>query len=175
MSLRRSVSSLLATFMALAFMLLLAPTVAHAATLDTASEAAFVSDLNRERTSRGIAALSSVADLVEVARQQSVRMANQNLLYHNPNLVTDVVGWLSVGENVGYGGSESVIHSAFMNSPLHAANILSSTYTQVGIGAVRDGSGRLWVTQVFRKPNSSTISLPTISPLPLNNPLPAPS
>ncbi|GMA86960.1 hypothetical protein GCM10025868_22100 [Angustibacter aerolatus] len=63
----------------------------------------------------------------------------------------DVGAFRVVGENVGVGGSEAGLHSAFMHSPGHRANILSKDYTQVGIG-VAFGGGRTWVAEVFRKP-----------------------
>ena len=43
------------------------------------------------------------------------------------------------------------VHTAFMNSPAHKANILDRDYTEVGIGAVV-ANGRVWVAQVFRRP-----------------------
>jgi uncharacterized protein YkwD len=36
-----------------------------------------------------------------------------------------------------------------MNSPGHRANILSSRFTSIGIGAALDSRGYLWSTQNF--------------------------
>jgi uncharacterized protein YkwD len=117
----------------------------------TTVEDSFTARLNAERTSRDIPALTVRASLVNVARAQAQRMATANVLYHNPNLTTDVTNWRWVGENVGYGGTAAVVHSAFMHSAPHKANILDRDYTEVGIGAVVQ-DGRVWVAQVFRRP-----------------------
>ena len=39
--------------------------------------------------------------------------------------------------------------AGFMGSPPHRANILSASYTGIGIGAYRDARGVWWVTQDF--------------------------
>jgi uncharacterized protein YkwD len=117
----------------------------------TTVEDSFTSALNAERTSRDIPALTIHSSLVDVARAQAQRMADSNVLYHNPKLTTDVKHWRWVGENVGYGGSAAIVHDAFMHSPEHKANILDHDYTWVGIGAVVQG-GRVWVAQVFKRP-----------------------
>ena len=122
----------------------------------TTVEDSFTSRLNAERTSRDIPALTVRAALVDVARGQAQRMANANVLYHNPNLTTDVKNWRWVGEKVGYGGSAADVHYAFMHSPPHKANILDHDYTEVGTGAVVQ-NGRVWVAQVFRRPMTSVV------------------
>jgi uncharacterized protein YkwD len=120
-------------------------------------EDTFTHKLNHARTSRGIPALHVRAGLVKVARAQAARMASRNLLFHNPNLTTDVKNWRYVGENVGYGPGAKSIHYAFMHSPPHRANILDRDYTQVGIGSVTK-NGRVWVAQVFRRPLTTSLS-----------------
>lgn len=118
----------------------------------TTVEDSFTSRLNAERTSRDIPALAVHASLVDVARAQARRMADGNALYHNPNLTTEVKNWRWVGENVGYGASVAAVHSAFMHSAPHKANILDRDFTWVGIGAVK-ADGRVWVAQVFKRPS----------------------
>ena len=78
-------------------------------------------------------------------------MASTGKMEHNPNLGSQVTGWSSVGENVGFGPSELSVHTALMNSPGHRANILNTGYAQVGVGVVVR-NGRVWVTEVFRTP-----------------------
>ena len=56
--------------------------------------------------------------------------------------------WRSIGENVGVGDSVSSLHSAFMGSSGHRANILKPSYNRVGVGVVMDGS-KIWVTVRF--------------------------
>ena len=120
-----------------------------------ANAASFVSRANSERTSRGLRAYVVTSDLVAVAARHSARMASKNSLYHNPALASEVTGWRIVGENVGMGGSVDSIHEAFMDSPDHRANVLSTDYTEIGVGTVTDSRGVLWVTQVFRLPSQA--------------------
>jgi len=119
-----------------------------------------VSKTNSSRGSHGMRGYSVKSDLNSVALRQAKRMASSGKLFHNPNLNSDVHGWRYVGENVGYGPSADRIYTALMNSAPHRANILDGDYTQIGVGAVRDGKGRLWVAQVFREPMNSTSSAP---------------
>ncbi|HEY4314531.1 MAG TPA: CAP domain-containing protein [Actinomycetes bacterium] len=127
----------------------------------TSVEDVFTSNINHARASRGIPRLAVSADLVRVARGQASRMASQDLLYHNPNLTSEVTNWRWVGENVGYGPDAETVVVAFMQSAPHKANILDRDYTQVGVGAVTVGD-RVWVAEVFRRPLHVTKS-PTLA------------
>ena len=120
-----------------------------------------ISMTNSARDSKGLPSLSSKSDLASVALKQAKRMAAAGKLFHNPNLSSDVSGWRYVGENVGYASSAAKVHSALMNSAPHRANILDRDYTQIGVGAVRDDNGRLWIAQVFRKPVGGSVSSST--------------
>jgi hypothetical protein len=53
------------------------------------------------------------------------------------------------------GGNARQLHLAFMASPSHRANLLSKSYTEVGIGVVRH-NGTLYVTEDFRRPVRAT-------------------
>ena len=131
----------------------LAPASAFASTYDF--EAQFVAKMNAARQASGLAPYSVASDLAAVARNHSQQMASQQSLYHNPSLTTQVQNWQAVGENVGEGPSVSDIHTAFMNSPEHRANILDHDFTQVGVGVAVDKNGIVWVTEDFRQPMSS--------------------
>ena len=139
----------LVSLLAVSMALMVVPSTAASA---AGEEADFVNRLNALRNSVGLPSLAVYGDLVSVARTHSQRMGSQNLLYHNPSLTVEVTNWQSVGENVGYGGSVADIFNAFVNSPAHRANMVSGVYTQVGIGTWIAPTGRIWVTQVFRKP-----------------------
>jgi len=119
-------------------------------------EAAFLSQANGERSAAARAAYAGAADLVEVARRHSQRMAAEGRLHHNPALSSEVQGWQAVGENVGVGASVDSIHRALMDSPTHRDNLLSGTFTEAGMGVHVDGDGTIWVTQVFRQPATAT-------------------
>lgn len=117
--------------------------------------AGFVSRANAARQARGLRPYAVAADLAAVARRHSARMAAQQSLHHNPRLGSEVSGWRVVGENVGTGASVDSIHTAFMNSPTHRANIVATDYLQIGVGTVTDPDGQIWVTQVFRLPSAA--------------------
>jgi uncharacterized protein YkwD len=77
-------------------------------------------------------------------------MVKRSLLYHTPDwrFRRRVTRWNVLGENVGVGGSVASLHKAFMSSPSHRANVLSSTFIHFGVGTKRAGD-RMWVTVVF--------------------------
>ncbi len=118
---------------------------------DASAEQAQLDRVNRERTARGRAPLSWNRRMASIARDHSFDMAQSGDLHHNPRLAEQVGDYQALGENVGYGGDESGVHEAFMDSDSHRANILASKYTMVGIGVVDDGD-LVWITQVFYTP-----------------------
>lgn len=122
----------------------------------SSDESGFVSGINASRVNAGRPAYAVSSDLSAVARRWALAMASGNSLKHNPGLAGQVTGWRYVGENVGVGSGVDELHRAFMNSPAHRANVMDGDFTQVGIG-VAYGGGRLWVTEVFRRP---TVSAP---------------
>lgn len=125
------------------------PLVASAAVDPVNAENQFVDLINDERTARGLTPLAVQSDLVAGARYQADAIRDAGRLFHNPDLA-DVVdsGWMKLGENVGYGGTVSGLHAAFMNSPGHRANVLDPNFTHVGLGVVVDGD-KIWVAEVF--------------------------
>jgi hypothetical protein len=133
----------------------LLPPAPASAVNDPSAALDFACRVNAERATQGRQSLRVASDLTQVAEQHSVRMADRNHLHHNPNLSTDVKGWTRISENVGRGASVSSIHTALMNSSGHRANILDTGVTEMGIGVERRGT-TVWVTQVFRRPTSST-------------------
>ena len=135
----------------------------------TASESSFASMINAARRHYGLKPLRVVSDLTLVARHWSSSMAVVGDISHNPGLTNQVGAWRVVGENVGVGGATRQLHLAFMASPGHRANVLSSAYTEIGIGVVRD-NGTLYVTEDFRRPvraTSATVAPPRRSIAPL--------
>ena len=129
-------------------------------------ESGFTSSINASRRSAGRPAYAVSSDLSAVAQRWAVAMASGSNLRHNPNLAGQVTGWRYVGENVGVGSGVGELHRAFMNSPAHRANVMDGDFTQVGIG-VAYGAGRLWVTEVFRRP---TVSAPASALRPVVRP-----
>jgi uncharacterized protein YkwD len=147
----RRAATLLTPILLLASGFLLSSAVTASPAGATTVEQCFTRMLNHARSAHQRPRLSTQAALTRVARQQAHRMADRRVLYHNPNLTSEIRNWRWVGENVGYGPSCTTVHAAFMASAPHRANILDRDYTQVGVGAiVRDG--RVWVAEVFRRP-----------------------
>ncbi len=126
----------------------LMPVAASASVEPASAESEFVNLINQERTSRGLTPLAIHADLVAGARKQAASIRDAGRLFHNANLGSVTTGWTKLGENVGYGGTVSGLHAAFMNSPSHRANVLDPVYTNVGVGVVVEGS-TIWVAEVF--------------------------
>lgn len=123
---------------------------------DSSSDAQFVSDTNSARANDGLRSYAVASDLSSVASRWAARMAAGRTLEHNPSMGSEVCCWTVLGENVGVGSSVSQIQQAFMASPEHRDNILSSSFTQVGVGTARGSDGRLYVDELFRRPSGAT-------------------
>jgi uncharacterized protein YkwD len=139
---------------------LVAPVLAQA----TTTESQFVSDTNHARSSHSLHRYGVPSDLTSVARNWARHMARARTLQHNPNEYQQVCCWSSIGENVGVGSSEGQIERAFMGSSSHRGNILSRTFTQVGIGTARGSDGKLYVDEVFRRPSSHSSAVSAVVP-----------
>lgn len=85
------------------------------------------------------------------ARRQARRMANQDRMFHQDlAVVLKACGLTSVGENVAAGyatGREAV--RAWMDSPLHRANILEPGFRKLGMAVRRSADGTPYAAQVF--------------------------
>ncbi len=129
----------------------LAPLAGSASAAVEDAEHQFVDLINVERANAGLGGLVVRDEIVPIARTWTAKLIADGALSHNPALGTQLPsGWTRYGENVGFGGTVETLHQAFMDSPGHRANILGD-YNQVGVGAERDSSGRLWVTVDFMK------------------------
>jgi uncharacterized protein YkwD len=112
--------------------------------------------VNRERQSRGLAALVSDERLQQAARRHSQRMAAANEIGHQlagePELSLRLraVRWDTSGENVAVASDAERAHTALMHSPHHRDNILDREYNSVGIGVVSTGR-EVFVTQDFAR------------------------
>lgn len=125
-----------------------------AAAGDPGAEIALALLADRDRGAAGLPALRVCAELREVARRWSERMAAEGRLAHNPALEREVSGWRSLGENVAYNVSAERVHDGLASSAAHREHLLAPRFRELGVGAtVRDG--RVWVTQVFREPDGT--------------------
>ena len=123
--------------------------------------------MNRERRSAGLPPLAMVTGAREVARSWSGVMAGENLLRHNPDFGSILrplfPAFRRFGENVGVGSSAAQLHSAFMASPGHRANVMGD-YDAAGVGARWSGT-RLWLTVNFVKADGT---LPFVTRVPVS-------
>ena len=117
--------------------------------------------VNIERSKHGLPALKSHWELSRVARYKSQDMINKNYFAHqsptygSPFNMMESFGlkFSAAGENIAYGQrTPQEVVTAWMNSPGHRANILSRTYTHIGVGAAKKSNGTLYWTQMFMKP-----------------------
>lgn len=146
------------------------------ATADAGEENAFLSAINSSRSAAGLAPLAMSGSLQTYARSHSVDMANANKVYHSTGAQLAAAagsGWTNLGENVGRGPSVSALHSAFMGSSGHKANILGD-YNYVGIGTTTK-DGYIYVTAVFMKKGATAAAAPTTTTTVAKSSSPAPT
>jgi len=122
----------------------------------TTPEGQLFSSLNRERVSQGLPVLQWDDALASAARRHAVRMAQLDQMSHQlpgePNLLARAneagAHFSVIAENVAIGPDPALIHTMWMHSPGHRANILSPQLTAVGIAVVQGSSG-LFAAQDF--------------------------
>jgi hypothetical protein len=126
-------------------------------------EDALLNSANRERVSRGLSPLRWDDTLATAARDHAQLMARSNALSHQfpgePSLKdrTRQAGahYSVIAENVAEGPSPAVIHSEWMNSAPHRANLLDPELNAIGIAVIRSGD-MLFAVQDF---SQSVLSL----------------
>ncbi|HPB46136.1 MAG: CAP domain-containing protein [Microthrixaceae bacterium] len=113
-----------------------------------------VSLVNQTRAASGLGQLAGNATLDIKADNWAQKLRNECRLSHS-RLADGAPGeWRKLGENVGYGGTIAQVHTAYLNSPGHKANILDPSFTSMGAAAVWgmcDGQYRVFTVQVFMK------------------------
>ena len=107
-------------------------------------------ETDRIRSAAGAAPISSNGSLAAVAQAWSQKMRDNGSLSHNPNTPGEIPsGWSLWGENVAWASSVAEAMRLLEGSAPHYANIVNSSFTDVGIGVIVDSDGWVWVTQVF--------------------------
>jgi uncharacterized YkwD family protein/spore coat assembly protein SafA len=118
---------------------------------------------NIERSKAGLPALAGNWQLSRVARYKSQDMAtkgyfsHQSPTYGSPFDMMENFGlrFSAAGENIAYGqNSPQEVVRAWMNSPGHKANILSRSYSQIGVGLYKTNNGVCYWTQMFMQPTN---------------------
>jgi uncharacterized protein YkwD len=107
---------------------------------------------NVKREQNGLPALRANKCLRRAAVRQATLMANREQMFHQDlGAVRKDCHLNTAGENVaaGYPNGTSVVNNGWMTSEGHRANILSSSFTMMGIGARKGHNGQWYVAQVF--------------------------
>lgn len=118
----------------------------------SASEADTIGSLvNDARAANGQAGLLRNAAMDAVALKWAQQMAASNSMVHNPSYSAQIpAGWTRAGENIAMGQpTPTAMHTAWMNSPGHRANILGD-FTDVGIAFITV-NGVTWGVEDFGK------------------------
>ncbi|WP_205168031.1 SafA/ExsA family spore coat assembly protein [Bacillus pakistanensis] len=116
--------------------------------------------VNQERARAGLAPLKENWELSRVARYKSVDMIAKNYFSHTSptygspfQMMKDFgISYQAAGENIAAGQrTPQEVVQAWMNSEGHRKNIMSPTFTEIGVGYAKGGSyGHYW-TQMFIK------------------------
>jgi uncharacterized protein YkwD len=112
--------------------------------------------VNQARRNQGLAPLRWDESLAAAARRHAAVMAEHRSAQHafggEPGLSARVkqagahFSWLS--ENVSQGPTSDFIHTQFMRSPSHRANILDMDMNSIGVGVVEQ-AGQLFAVEDF--------------------------
>lgn len=121
----------------------------------SAFESEVIRLVNEIRVQNGLKPLTANWELSRVARYKSQDMVDNRYFSHtSPTYGTPFqmikafgLSYRTAGENIAYGQrTPQAVVNAWMNSSGHRANILNSSYTQIGVGYV--ANGHYW-TQMF--------------------------
>ncbi len=131
-------------------------------TVTTSSQESEVARLvNAELAKAGLPALKLNWQLSRVARYKSADMANKGYFSHNsptygtPFKMMENFGlrFSAAGENIAYGQrTPAEVMRDWMNSPGHRNNIMSRSFTEIGVGLAKNKNGVCYWTQQFMKP-----------------------
>ena len=114
--------------------------------------------VNKERKENGLKPLTLNKELSNVATIKSQDMINKGYFSHtSPTYGSPFdmmksfgINYKAAGENIAKGQkSPTEVMKAWMNSSGHRANILSSKFTELGVGIARDSKGTIYWTQMF--------------------------
>lgn len=114
--------------------------------------------VNQERAKVGANPLTLNKELSDVATIKSQDMIDKNYFDHNSptygspfDMMNQFgISYSAAGENIAMGQtSPQDVMNSWMNSPGHRKNILSSDFTELGVGVAKNSNGQLYWTQMF--------------------------
>lgn len=123
----------------------------------TAEEQQALTLLNQDRAANGLPALKANSQLTLLARNYAQDMIRRGFFSHNnpegqspfDRMRQAGISYKYAGENLAINTGVAAAEIAFMNSAGHRANILSPSFTEVGIGVARNAKGQVYVVQEF--------------------------
>ena len=112
--------------------------------------------LNSDRARYGLAPLVIDPELCRIARIKSEDMRANGYFAHVSPTYGDVRQMLTAfgysfeaaGENIAHHRDVEKAQAAFLSSPGHRRNVLSTRYTRFGVGVATDGNS-VYLTQIF--------------------------
>lgn len=115
--------------------------------------------LNSDRARYGLAPLTLDPQLCRIARLKSEDMRDNQYFAHTSPTYGNVremlrhfgYSFTAAGENIANHATVEKSQAALISSAGHRRNILSKTYTKVGIGVALDKNGYVYLTQIFCK------------------------
>jgi uncharacterized protein YkwD len=149
-----------------------APASTPATSQDGAAAAQVLTLINQARATAGLPALTVTSGLEASSSAHNLKMAGGCGLSHQcageaaigDRETAAGVHWTAAGENIGEGGPVTATDAAIAQMAVgltqsmldeqppndgHRMNILSTSFTHIGIAVYRDSSGTVWLTQDF--------------------------
>jgi uncharacterized protein YkwD len=141
-----------------------------AVSIDGACEGQLLKLHNQARVDANLPKLREDPAFDQVTRAYAERLATTRNMVHNPDYARQIgpllPSWYTMGENIGYGRDAGELHTAYMNSTGHRANILSTRYQRIAVGCYRDVNGVAWTVVNFV---GSLVAIPERIPAPFHS------
>jgi len=151
-----------------------APAATSASSVKTANraswETAVLTQLNAERAANGLKPLKRNKKLDTSAHKHNLAMAKKNLMSHQVKGEKDLAKrvtaakyrWSTCGENIAWNSDrseagvlalETMMYEEVPPNDGHRRNILSTSFTEVGVDVIEDKTHRkVWLTTDFGRP-----------------------
>lgn len=135
-----------------------APSSTTASSSVSSYEQKVVELVNVERQKAGLSSLTLDSAISNIARMKSTDMATNNYFAHQSptygsagEMLTKYgIKWSAWGENIASGQrTPQEVVTAWMNSPGHKANIMSTNFSKIGVGYAVNSNGTPYWTQMF--------------------------
>jgi uncharacterized protein YkwD len=172
----RTLRALLRSFSFVLLLLLVRPPLAASAAPDMNASLTRVLELtNIERSKVGAPPLKLSTELNSAAQAYSQVLASSDCFAHTCGPVPEMAdrmgqagyqNWTALGENIaaGYSTPEAVV-AGWMGSPGHRDNLLSPSFSEIGLGlALGGGYGTFWTQDFGTRPTVAAAPAPEPEP-----------